>query len=244
MKFAAIAVVFVAAFATAASAQVAEELARRQAVERYRTGQDLMSSERYEEAATEFTAAIGLDPLLTLAHYGLGQARMALKQYAAAVTAFRDCRTAYEQIALLQQRNAGESERRRQDEINELKDSINRIRTGQIKNASPSQAERMEARVNDLERTRRTTADRLQIPAELSLALGSAHFRAGQREDAEREWKAAVAVNNRLGEAHNNLAALYAMSGRKREAEEAVRAAERARFQVHPQLKADIQKMN
>jgi Flp pilus assembly protein TadD len=101
----------------------------------------------------------------------------------------------------------------------------------------------MEARVNDLERTRRTTADRLQIPAELSLALGSAHFRAGQREDAEREWKAAVSVNNRLGEAHNNLAALYAMSGRKTDAEEAVKAAERARFQVHPQLKADIARM-
>jgi tetratricopeptide (TPR) repeat protein len=243
MKCVAIAITFVVAVASAAGAQVAEELARRQAVERFRTGQDLMATERYEQAATEFTAAIGLDPLLTLAHYGLGQARMALKQYAAAVTAFRDCRTAYEQIAALQQRNAGESERRRQDEINELKDSINRIRTGQIKNASPGQAERMEARVNDLERTRRTSADRMQIPAELSLALGSAYFRNGQREDAEREWKAAVSVNDRLGEAHNNLAALYAMSGRKKEADAAVRAAERARFRVNPQLKADIDRM-
>jgi Flp pilus assembly protein TadD len=62
-------------------------------------------------------------------------------------------------------------------------------------------------------------------------------------EAAEREWKAAVAVNPRLGEAHNNLAALYAMSKRKQEAEDAVRAAERAGYRVHPQLKDDIRRM-
>ena len=243
MKIMSIAIVFVLSAAAVTSGQAAEEISRRQALDHYRSGQDLMVAERYQQAADEFTAAIALDPLLTLAHYGLGQANMALKQYPAAVRAFVACREAYEQIAVLRIRNTAESERRRTDEINELKDSINRIRTGQIKNASPGQAERMEARVNDLERTRRTSADRMQIPAELSLALGSAYFRNGQREDAEREWKAAVSVNDRLGEAHNNLAALYAMSGRKKEAEAAVRAAERARFRVNPQLKADIDRM-
>lgn len=243
MKTVSILVVLVLSAAGIASAQVADELSRRLALERYRTGQDLMAVERYQEAAREFTGAIELDPLLTLAHYGLGQANMALRQYPAAVRAFLQCREAYEQLATLHQRNTAESERLRTEEINELRESIKRIRTGQIKNASPSLAERMEARIHDLERTRRTSADRMQIPAELSLALGSAYFRSGRPEDAEREWKAAVAVNNRLGEAHNNLAALYAMTGRKREAEEAVRAAERSRFRVNPQLKADISRM-
>jgi Flp pilus assembly protein TadD len=82
-----------------------------------------------------------------------------------------------------------------------------------------------------------------ETPAEVSLALGSAYFRAGDLVSAEREWKAAVAVNARLGEAHNNLAALYAMTGRRREAEESVRQAERAGFHVNPQLKSDIQAM-
>jgi len=50
-------------------------------------------------------------------------------------------------------------------------------------------------------------------------------------------------VNSKLGEAHNNLAVLYMQTGRKAEAEEAVKAAERARFRVHPQLKEDIRKM-
>jgi Flp pilus assembly protein TadD len=86
--------------------------------------------------------------------------------------------------------------------------------------------------------------DPMKPPGEVSLALGSAYFRNGQREDAEREWKAAVDANSSLGEAHNNLAVVYMMSGRKKEAEEAVKAAERAGFRVNPQLKADIKNMS
>ncbi|MND01135.1 hypothetical protein D3C83_200010 [compost metagenome] len=50
-------------------------------------------------------------------------------------------------------------------------------------------------------------------------------------------------VNSRLGEAHNNLAVLYMLTGRKKEAQQAVRSAEQARFRVNPQLKADIARM-
>jgi tetratricopeptide (TPR) repeat protein len=46
---------------------------------------------------------------------------------------------------------------------------------------------------------------RFQVPAELSLALGSAYFRNGELTDAEREWKEAIEANPRFGEAHNNL---------------------------------------
>ena len=96
------------------------------------------------------------------------------------------------------------------------------------------------ARIDDLERHRTSIGRPFEPPAFVSLALGSAYFRNGQLEDAEREWKAAVAANGRFGEADNNLAALYAMTGRLEEAEAEVHAAERAGFRVNPQLKADI----
>ena len=51
----------------------------------------------------------------------------------------------------------------------------------------------------------------------------------------------AINVNSRLGEAHNNLAALYAMTGRKGEAQESVKQAEKSGYQVNPKLKSDIQ---
>jgi Flp pilus assembly protein TadD len=58
------------------------------------------------------------------------------------------------------------------------------------------------------------------------------------------QWKAAVEVSPNLGEAHNNLAVIHMMNGRKAEAEAAVKSAEKAGFKVNPQLKADIRKLN
>jgi tetratricopeptide (TPR) repeat protein len=231
--------------AVASAAQFVDEVSRRQALERYRAGQELMASERYEEAAAAFTTATELDPLLALAHYGLGQANMALKRYASAIQAFIGSRDAYARIASLRQTNASEGNRRMDDEIDELRQSVNRVRTGQIKGATETTAMQLEKRIDDLERLRRdrVRGEAMPIPAEVSLALGSAYYRNGQAPDAEREWLAAVRVNSSLGEAHNNLAVLYLTSGRKKEAENAVKSAEKARFRVHPQLKADIQKM-
>lgn len=240
---AAIALALVFSAPGTAAAQVVDELSRRQALERYRTGQELLAAERYEQAAAEFTAAIELDPLLTLAHYGLGQAYMGLKRYPSAVQAFVGCRDAYGRLATLRQNDMIAADRLLDEEMRELRDSLTRVRSGQIKNAGPAMEQQLEKRLEELETMRRGRGERLYTPAEVSLALGSAYYRNNQPADAEREWVAAVSVNSRLGEAHNNLAALYLMTGRKKEAEDAVKAAERARFRVHPQLKEDIRKM-
>jgi Flp pilus assembly protein TadD len=133
------------------------------------------------------------------------------------------------------------------DEIRVTEESLNAARTGKMKGAGEGSAavQQLERRLDDLKRLRqdRDRVGRSPVPAEVSLALGSAHYRNGQAPDAEREWVAAVTANPRLGEAHNNLAVIYMTTGRKKEAEEAVKAAERGKFRVHPQLKADIQKM-
>jgi tetratricopeptide (TPR) repeat protein len=244
MKIVAVVVMFVLSIASVANRQVADELARRQALERYRAGQELLTAERYEQAAAEFTAAVELDPMLALAHYGLGQAQMGLKRYASAVQAFTGARDAYARMSTLRQSDMMAAQRRLDDEMRELRDSLARVRSSQIKNAGPALEQQLERRLEELETMRKGHGtERFQAPAEVSLALGSAHYRNNQAPDAEREWRAAVEANPRLGEAHNNLAVVYMMTGRKKEAEDAVRAAERARFRVHPQLKEDIRKM-
>ena len=235
---------FVLCVSALSSAQVVDELSRRRAFERYRAGQEFLTSERYDRAAEEFSAAIELDPLLTLAHYGLGQSFMALRRYASAIQAFTGGREAYERIADLRQRDEAESNRLQTDEINELRDSMRRVQSGQV-TVNAGTAHRIQQRLEELETMRRgkTFGTAFRVPAELSLALGSAYYRNGQPQEAEREWLAAVSVNSKLGEAHNNLAALYMMTGRKQQAEDAVKAAERARFRVNPQLKEDIRRM-
>ena len=231
-------------YAAQALSQVPDELRRRQALEHYRTGVELMTAERYEQAADEFTKAVGLNPLLTIAHYGRGQAFMALRRYTSAVQAFLAGRTAYQTLADLHQRQVAEVTRLQADEINELRDSMRRVRSQQVR-VDAGTLFRIEQRLEELETLRRGQkfGQAFPIPAELSLALGSAYFRAGHPQDAEREWRAATAVNPRLGEAHNNLAALYAMTKRPQAARAALEAAERAGLRVNPQLKADIARM-
>ena len=79
-------------------------------------------------------------------------------------------------------------------------------------------------------------------PAWISLALGSAYFRTDALPDAEREYRAAIEVDPRLGEAHSNLAVVYMTTGRFSEADSEIKAAEKAGFRVNPQLKEDVKK--
>jgi tetratricopeptide (TPR) repeat protein len=214
-----------------------------EAIRHYRAGQDLLYRESFDKAAAEFRQAIQLDPLLTLAHYGLGQANMNLKQYPAAVRAFSDCRDAYRRIGELSLRRAVDGDRLRDDEIRELRDTIRAIRSGRVKMNQPENAIlKLESRIGDLEVSKSKGLQTVPVPAEVFFSLGSAHFRAGQLDEAERGWKEAVSHNSGFGEAYNNLAALYLTTGRPREADGAVKQAEKAGFKVHPNLKADIRK--
>src|SRR5712691_2795388 len=228
-----------------AFAQAVDDISHTNALVHYRLGEDLMHSEQFEKAAGEFQAAIKLDPLLTIAHYELGQSYMALRRYVEAIRAYLGCRTAFETMAAMVARNDFTADQRRDDEIRELRDTIGAVQSGRLKIVTGREVmiARLEHRMQDLERMKQRGSATVGAPAELSLALGSAYFRSGDLPSAEREWKAAVNVNSRLGEAHNNLAALYAMTGRKGDAQESVKQAERSGFQVNPQLKSDIQKM-
>jgi tetratricopeptide (TPR) repeat protein len=228
-----------------ASAQLVDDVSHANALTHYRIGDELLRDEQFAKAAEEFQVAIKFDPLLTIAHYELGQAFMALRQYREAIRAYIGCRTAFESMAGLLTRNEVVLDQRRDDEIRELKDSIREIQSGHIKISTGRDAmiARLEHRISDLERTTQRGQGAYDTPAEVSLALGSAYFRSGDLTAAEREWKAAVGVNARLGEAHNNLAALYAMTGRKQQAQDSVRQAEKAGYQVNPRLKSDIQAM-
>jgi tetratricopeptide (TPR) repeat protein len=218
-------------------AQFASEQDRREAWQHYRAGREHMSAERFVQAAEAFQRSIDNDPLMTAAHYGLGEAYMALRRYPSAVRAFSECRDAHLRLYGLAERGRIDLEKQREDEIRELRETMQRL--AQVPQ-SQLRMLRVEARIQELQRQRTSNTGGFVVPAELSLALGSAHFRNGQLDHAETAWTAAIAANARLGEAHNNLAALYAMTGRKRQAEDAIRAAESTGFRVNPQLKADV----
>jgi tetratricopeptide (TPR) repeat protein len=229
-------VVFVWSLAAGAplQAQLADQPGRQEAIQQFRAGQEYMSAEQFEAAASAFSRAVAKDRLFSIAHYGLGQANMGLRRYASAIKAYKDAIEAMRTLHDLQQTSKFEVDRQREDEIRELKSVLDRpgIR-------APTRLQ-LEQRLRDMEDQRHSTGVAFRPPAELLLALGSAYFRSGDTEGAEANWNAAIEVNQKYGEAHNNLAVIYMQTGRLTEAEQELKLAEKNGFNVNPQFKADL----
>jgi tetratricopeptide (TPR) repeat protein len=216
---------------------------RQEAEMSYRRGQELMQEELFERAAAHFRTAIKLDPLMSIAYYSLGQSQMALKRYPDAIEAYAGCRDSFAQIATLSTQDKNALEKARDDEIRELKDSLQRVQQGKIKGGSTMNLEvGIQERLRVLESSRmKGHEERVGVPAEVMLALGSAYFRNNQLVEAEPAYKEAVKTNPKLGAAHNNLAVIYMLTERYPEAKESIKRAEKAGFSVPSQLKKDIE---
>lgn len=202
-----------------------------------------MQQEQWEQAARTFQNAIDLAPLFEMPHYGLGRARMALKNYSGAIDAYVRCRDLYRAQAGKIFTNAQEAQRYRQDRLTEIDEQIRLLQTG------PQTPQRIDM-MRQMQNVRRDVQENLQrgnnmsiestVPAWVSLALGSAYFRSGQLVDAEREYKAAITSDPRAGEAHNNLAVVYFETNRIAEAEASLKEAKKSGFKVNPQLEQAV----
>jgi Tfp pilus assembly protein PilF len=235
--------------APAPTAAADEVRSRREALQHYQNGTQAMSTEHYAEAADEFEQAVKLDPLLVLAHYGLGQARMALKDYPAAVRAYVGCRKAFhDDVAIDLQRDSGR-EQRLDDQIRAIEDQLailgsGRPASGFSRPLSSLNPVILQQQLDTLRvQRRRGTAAPQPTPPWISVALGGAYFRQSAFADAEREYKAALEVDPTVGEAHNNLAVVYLLTKRPDDAEREIALAEKAGFKVRDGLKQDVQRL-
>ena len=217
-----------------------DDVGRRQALAHYQAGQELMQSERFERAVTEFRRATILDPFFMLAFYELGQTYMALKQPASALQAYHGAREAVERVNVLSQREQLEVDRARDDAIRELEQSLRQLPP----QGYASIKTRYEQQIWNLEQAKfkkRQDDNRFQVPAELAMATGSAYFRLERLPQAEAQFREAVDKDDTLGAAHNNLAVVYMLTGRFEQAEESVRDAEKTGFFVNPRFKDDLE---
>jgi tetratricopeptide (TPR) repeat protein len=208
-----------------------------------RSAWEFMRNEAWPDAAKSFQQAIETDREFEDAYYGLGLAQMRMKKYAEAIAAYVKCRDLYRAQAGKKFTNTQDAQRYRQDRLTEIDEQIRMNQTG-------PQSLTSQDRVRQLQDQRRQIQDYISkggnvsiensVPAFVSVALGSAYFRTEQFLDAEREYKAAIAADPKKGEAYSNLAVVYLQTGRYKEAEDAVKSAEKAGYKVHPQLKQDI----
>lgn len=208
-----------------------------------RKGWEFMQTEAWADAAKSFQQAIETDREFEDAYYGLGSAQMRMRKYGESIAAYVKCRDLYRAQAGKKFTNSQEAQRYRQDRLVEIDEAIRMTQTG-------PQSLTSQDRVRQLQDQRRQIQDYISrggnvsidnsVPASVYVALGSAYFRTEQFPDAEREFKAAIAADSKRGDAYSNLAVVYLQTGRYKEADEAVKSAEKAGYKVHPQLKQDI----
>lgn len=212
-----------------------------QAQQRLKEGQRLMAEDAFEDAAKAFQEAIAVDPLLFMAHYGVGTAHMARKEYPAAAAAFEGAREAFQKRAVLNAGRQFKTQSAREARIRTLKQKIRDEPefSGAAAAQRQMQRQEMEAEVRALE-SGQDAAGPSSPPPGLFLALGSAYFRSGRLPDAEREYRAAIAADPRLGEPRNNLAVILLLTGRPADAKEQLKLAEKNGFKPPAGLKADI----
>jgi Flp pilus assembly protein TadD len=206
----------------------------------FRAGQQAFQREEFDAAIAQFKAAVAADPRMAAAYCALGQTYMTLRRNPEAVEALVACKAGTERQAAAQAAARASDARDADREIQALKDAIGQIRSGQSK-AGEFEVVRMEERLRRLEEGRnRLSTEVTGVPPAITFALGTAYLRAGNLPAAERELRETVRVRPQMGEAHNNLAAVYAGLSRFEDAEAQIRLAESSGFTVSPALKADV----
>ncbi len=228
-----------------------------EAADAYVAGVEHVAAERWAEAERSFLEALARDSGIPLAHYGVGQARMALKRYPEAALAFESSRHAFQCAGALSAEARLASQARLDATLQTLRDARRDLDedrltrqmilwqelNGDEKPRPGEAAKTRDALQTQLERLERLKARRSGgPPPELLLALGSALFHSGDLSGAEREFRGALVGDPGSGDAYNNLAVVLMLGGRLDEAERAVEAAEERGVAVAPRLKEELRK--
>jgi hypothetical protein len=211
------------------------------AVAAFRAGQAALQKEDFDAAIAQFKAAVAADPRLAAAQCALGQAYTTTRRYQEAVDALVLCKSATERQLAGQASARGAQLRDIDREIVEVRDAIAALRSGQVKTTSVEQKiVGLENRLRQLQDARTLGQTSPGLPPAIPFALGTAYLRVGSLDLAERELREAVRIKPDFGEAHINLAAIYARTARWDEAANHIRLAEAAKVAVPAALKADV----
>jgi tetratricopeptide (TPR) repeat protein len=224
---------------------------QREARTRLAEGDRLMRVEQFARAIAEYESAERLDPLLVMAPYRIGRAKMALRDYDGAIEAYVRAQRSFTvlQSAGVEMKKALAAAR--DDEIRRVKEEMRDIDM-QLQHLSPtsragralhSRLRQLDGDLDAMENLRDSespVAGERRMPPALLLATGSAYFRAGRLAEAERAYKAALESRGDLAEARNNLAVVYIETGRPALAAAEIAQAEKAGFKVHPELKRAV----
>jgi tetratricopeptide (TPR) repeat protein len=195
--------------------------------------------------------AIAFDPLLAVAHYGLGQTYMYQQRFREAARAFATSREVFRCAPPLSE----EERKRRTAAIADLREALRTADQRRIRQLGAKWRE-MNGDVTTPGAGIRSAQEAERLLAELesslkhfdpspsgvTLALGTALFQTGDIAGAEEAFRAVLARDPRSGDAHHNLALVCTITDRLEEAEREVQAAAKAGVPIHPRLREEIER--
>jgi Flp pilus assembly protein TadD len=221
-----------------------------QAVARFKTGEAAILASKWPAAEAALIEAVAFDPLLAIAHYGLGQTYMSLQRFPEAVRAFDTAREAFRCAPL-----SPEDRERRTDQIRELREVIRSMDERRLKevfakwkemNGDVTTAASKIRTIQDAERRlaelEASLKDPDPSPPAVTLALGTALFQTGAIAEADAAFRAVIARDPQSGDAHHNLALVCTITDRLDEAEREIAASEKAGVPTHPRLKEELER--
>ena len=116
-------VVAALALAVPGLAQEPESVRRKEALEHWQNRRTFMVTEKWDDAERELRIAVKLDPLLSEAHYDLGQTYMAGHRYPETEKAYLAARQAFLDVAALRSSDQARGDQR----IDELIEQIGKL---------------------------------------------------------------------------------------------------------------------
>lgn len=231
-------------------AAVAVAEARSSGMAQFKVGEAAIMKSKWPEAEAALLKAVAFDPLLAVAHYGLGQTYMSQQRFKEAVQSFSTSRQAFRCMTWSE-----DDRKRRTEEVRELRGAIRkgdqrRLQEIGVKwkavNGDVITPGDMMRGSQDAERRLAVLEASLKednpSPPGVTLALGTALFQIGAVPEAEVEFRAVLARDPRSGDAHHNLALVLTITDRLDEAEGEIAAAEKAGTPVHPRLKQELER--
>jgi tetratricopeptide (TPR) repeat protein len=211
---------------------------------RLQLAESLLVSGEVEESLQLYTAILDQDPGCAEAHYGIGRAKAARKDFAAAAEHYRkacalfpEFGAAHYALALTYRRLRDGDKAREHFALYEknrlgrppLKDPLTEELSQVLKGAHHivkkavqlESAGQIEVSIAEHERAVELDPGNVQAHFNLSILYG----KSGKAIEAEKHYRAAIAINPNLAEGHYNFGKLLVEQGRQKEAAEAFRKA-------------------
>ncbi len=231
-------------------------IAYKRAQPAFMKGQQLLSKGKLEKAAAKMREALEIMPEHADAHYLLGEILYRQGDFAGAAGEAQTAETNFRLISsletIVQQIRLGRMKERRQelkDSLPPLEESLSQLRNQKGENAFV-EVYRVEAQISGIRnqinqidaQMAKPFAEGLGEPAEYHLLHGNARFKLRDFDRALEQYRLAVEINPRCGDAWNNLANIHFIRREHAAALECLEKAESSGARINPEFKAALLK--